>query len=112
MSGLGNPHQYFFAATNSAGDDVPFSGDTQMNNTTQFVFTDDGEWHTLIIDTQACMTGTSKTGKVYDGSTYAATRFRIDFGNGTKDATLNLKGLEFSDNLELLQAKYGVASAE
>ena len=98
---------YYFAAKRLDNETtIKMSEQTKFQHR-KFAFTNDNEWHALIIDTQEYMTGTSVNKEAtHDGSQYQLTALRFNFNNIKAGSELTLKGIELSDNKAFLENKY------
>lgn len=91
---------HYYGVVDTNGTETGY-GDTTKVNGRSYALINDGEYHTIIIDTVAVMNAAHKTG-------YEMTKIRFSVTvDATSSAAFTLKSAERSDDLALLEAKYG-----
>ena len=95
---------YFYGCKNAAGNEFDYGGDTKISGS-KYAFIDDGEWHTIIIDTHEIM----KSNHISEG--YYMTKLRFQCSAASVDSTesFTIKNVELSNDLEYLNQKYQAA---
>ena len=107
-NGFAQTDSYRFAAIHGEST-IGISDNTSMTGK-KIMFDCDGEWHTVIYDTYALMTGTANKGSkpTYNGfDGYTLTGFDLNFYKIATGSEITIKGVELGDDYALLMEKYG-----